>query len=313
LPTPTSSKANIIVLGAGVIGLTSAVALLEEGFRVRIIATHRAPDITSSIAAGLWYPYAVEGKAVPRLAVATLRRYKLLAKDPDTGVRLVPCQWAVPTGDDKTFWADEDVGYSQDDNVVSAMLPVADAAVFLPWLSNRIAELGGLIEIDPTPVADLDDLPDDLIVNCTGLGSRRLCNDHRLYPIKGTVVLVENPGIDYCVADDQDPALPTYIIPLSTGLVLGGTAEVGEWDLTVDEAQTNDIVQRCAQLEPRVRGSRVLASRSGLRPGRDEVRLEKESRETGKIVIHNYGHGGSGYTLAWGCAEEVVRMVKISS
>ena len=45
----------------------------------------------------------------------------------------------------------------------------------------------------------------------------------------------------------------------------------------------------------------------GLRPGRTEVRLEKELI-SGKTVIHNYGHGGSGVTLSWGCAEEVVEI-----
>ena len=126
-------------------------------------------------------------------------------------------------------------------------------------------------------------------------------------------MLIENPGIRYCMTDDADPELPTYFIPVSAGLVLGGTAEVGQWDTTVDREQRMSILDRCAALEPSIRGARILAVKSGLRPGRDKVRLEVETIAGGQTVIHNYGHGGSGFTLAWGCAQEVVRMVRSCS
>lgn len=51
----------------------------------------------------------------------------------------------------------------------------------------------------------------------------------------------------------------------------------------------------------------------GLRPLRTSgVRLEREdvSMSTGVPVVHNYGHGGSGITLHWGCAEEAVSLVR---
>ena len=147
------------------------------------------------------------------------------------------------------------------------------------------------------------------VVNCTGLGARRLCDDDRMYPIKGTVVLVENPGIDYCLTDDADPVVPTYFIPLERGVILGGTAERGTWDTEAEPVQQADIISRCARYEPRLAKARVLEVKSGLRPGRDEIRLESELSSTGQTVVHNYGHGGSGYTLAWGCAKQVVRMV----
>jgi len=47
----------------------------------------------------------------------------------------------------------------------------------------------------------------------------------------------------------------------------------------------------------------------GLRPSRKEVRLEIESLSSGRWAIHNYGHGGAGVTLSWGCADEVTRIV----
>ncbi|CAG5059094.1 unnamed protein product [Parnassius apollo] len=47
----------------------------------------------------------------------------------------------------------------------------------------------------------------------------------------------------------------------------------------------------------------------GLRPGRDAVRLDAEERD-GKIYIHNYGHGGSGLTLFWGCGNNVLQLLE---
>ncbi|MFV1981665.1 MAG: FAD-dependent oxidoreductase [Rhodothermia bacterium] len=304
-------ETEIVVLGAGVAGLTSAVALLEAGFEVSVRADRVAPDITSSVAAGLWYPYAVSGRRVPDLAIRTLRRYHLLHHDPATGVRLRPCRSIVPLGSGTPFWAGEDVGYApaETGSGFQATLPVADSTLFLGWLVGRIRELGGNLQVDPKPVERISSIDAATVVNCTGLGARQLCTDNRMHPIKGTVVLVENPGIDYCLTDDADPSLPTYFIPLSVGLILGGTAEVGNWDTDVDPDQQADIISRCARHEPNLLDARIIAAKAGLRPGRDEIRLEREVSTTGQTIVHNYGHGGSGYTLAWGCAEEVVRMV----
>jgi D-amino-acid oxidase len=47
----------------------------------------------------------------------------------------------------------------------------------------------------------------------------------------------------------------------------------------------------------------------GLRPARSEVRLEATTLADGRPLVHNYGHGGSGFTLSWGCADEVARLV----
>ncbi|HEY2792992.1 MAG TPA: FAD-dependent oxidoreductase, partial [Micromonosporaceae bacterium] len=65
------------------------------------------------------------------------------------------------------------------------------------------------------------------------------------------------------------------------------------------------IVARCAAIDPRLASARVLEHRVGLRPSRPSVRLEAVA-QNGRTVIHNYGHGGSGVTLSWGCADDVV-------
>jgi D-amino-acid oxidase len=65
------------------------------------------------------------------------------------------------------------------------------------------------------------------------------------------------------------------------------------------------IRERCIALVPALKDATVLEHKVGLRPGRKEVRLELEPLANNRAVIHNYGHGGAGFTLSWGCAAEV--------
>ncbi|HEV2744518.1 MAG TPA: FAD-dependent oxidoreductase, partial [Rubrobacter sp.] len=103
----------------------------------------------------------------------------------------------------------------------------------------------------------------------------------------------------------------TYIVPRSRDCVLGGTAEEGEWGTKPDPGTAAAILRRCSALEPRLAGAEVLGHGVGLRPGRSEVRLAREAGD-GLTLVHNYGHGGSGITLSWGCAEEALRLVRES-
>jgi D-amino-acid oxidase len=100
-------------------------------------------------------------------------------------------------------------------------------------------------------------------------------------------------------------------VPRSQDIVLGGTAQEGDERLAPDQATAAAILERCARLEPRLRGAEVLEHKVGLRPGRPSVRLEAE-RRAGGLLVHNYGHGGAGVTLSWGCADEVARLIALA-
>ena len=104
----------------------------------------------------------------------------------------------------------------------------------------------------------------------------------------------------------------TVFAPL-TAPVLGGTFEIGEWDTTPSPATAAAILRRCTDLLPELAGAPVLGHRVGLRPFRDSgVRLEADPRPPGRIrrLVHNYGHGGVGVTLAWGCADAATTLVR---
>lgn len=179
--------------------------------------------------------------------------------------------------------------------------------VYLHWLVSDVARNGGLIE--RRRVASLEEASAvaPVVVNCTGLGARTLCGDELLHPIRGQVVRIANPGLSRFIVDVDAPGGATYVIPRGNDCVLGGTAEEHAWSVAPDPATAADILTRCGRLEPRTIGATVLEHRVGLRPGRSSVRLELE-RAGDSVIVHNYGHGGAGVTVAWGCAEEVVRL-----
>ena len=185
-------------------------------------------------------------------------------------------------------------------------LPVIEMPLYLPHLASRVLQGGGTIE--RRRIASLDDAcaASRVVVNASGLGARALCQDETVAPIRGQVVRVRNPGLTQFVVDVDAPNGATYIIPRSEDCVLGGTADDGAWDAVPDMSTAARIIERCAMLEPALRSVEVLEHRVGLRPGRPAVRIEAEpfGRAT---VIHNYGHGGAGVTVAWGCAADVVR------
>jgi D-amino-acid oxidase len=125
------------------------------------------------------------------------------------------------------------------------------------------------------------------------------------------LVIVANPGIEeWYVAADTGAADTTYVLPQPYGLVLGGTAREHAWSREPDPAVAEAIVARCARHFPALAGARIREHKVGLRPARPAVRLAAERLPGGAVCVHNYGHGGAGVTVAWGCADEVLRTVR---
>lgn len=302
----------MIVVGSGVIGLTTAVVLAESGRRVRVWTREPAEGTTSAVAGALWWPYSVEPLELARAwALESLSVYEELAARPDeTGVRMVEGVMGESRLDEQGPWAaarlpglrastpEEYAGTG-----LWARLPLIDMPVQLRWLRERFLRAGGTVSV--RDVADLAEAEAaaPVVVNCTGLGARELVSDPAVRPVRGQLVIVENPGVrNWLVSTDAVAGTTTYLFPQPDRLVLGGTTEVDEWSLTPDPAVAAQIVERCARLRPAVAGARVLGHRVGLRPSRPVVRLEREVRGGGGVLVHNYGHGGAGVTVAWGCA-----------
>lgn len=310
---------TVVVVGAGVVGLTCAVRLAEAKHRVRVLTREAPLDTTSAVAAAVWFPYLCGSPE--RVNVWAARTYRVLVelaqRVPESGVVLRELlvlgrgESAVPpwSGDVEGFRSarrDElPPGYRSG---FCARVPVAETPRYLPWLERRLLRAGATIEVVPAGVESLESAGEGaaLVVHCSGLGARTLAGDATMTPVRGQVALVENPGIDRIVVDEDDPAGPTYVIPRRDDCVVGGTAERGDESLRPDPVTTGVILRRATRLVPALAGMRLLGVRVGLRPGRPEVRLELEEPASGPPVVHCYGHGGAGFTLAWGCADVVL-------
>jgi glycine/D-amino acid oxidase-like deaminating enzyme len=112
-----------------------------------------------------------------------------------------------------------------------------------------------------------------------------------------------------------------YIIPQVDSVVLGGTTQADDWDERPREADSQHVLRGCCQVLPSLARAEVVQAWAGLRPARSRVRLELDgSADWGGLlegplglraappVIHNYGHGGAGVTLHWGCARDVAAL-----
>ena len=312
----------VTVVGAGVVGLTCAVRLAEAGHRVRVVARERPAETTSAVAAALWFPYRAEPpERVDAWAARTYRELaKLAADEPASGVAMrelvvfereekAEPTWINVVGGFRQLRGDElPAGYR---GGWCAVVPVPETPRYLPWLAARLARAGVVVELVPAGLRSLAAAAEgaELVVNCSGLGARALAGDGAMVPVRGQLALVENPGLDRAYLDEDDPAGPTYIVPRRDDCVVGGTADIGAESVEPDEAVTASIFARAAKLVPALAGARLLGVRVGLRPGRPAVRLELETaRELAVPVIHCYGHGGAGHTLAWGCADEVATL-----
>jgi D-amino-acid oxidase len=148
------------------------------------------------------------------------------------------------------------------------------------------------------------------VINCAGIGARELVQDADLEPHRGQVAIVPRiDGLSAVIVCDDEPLM--YAIPRTNDCVFGGTNEVSD-NLTADPATTSRIVAECSRVLD-IDKPPVLAERVGLRPfRRSGLRLEHDQLRNGRSVIHNYGHGGAGFTLSWGCAEEVLA-ISVSS
>jgi D-amino-acid oxidase len=312
---------DAVVVGAGIVGLTSALRLRQAGAEVEVWTADLPEDTTSAVAAAVWYPTRIEGR--PEVLAWGERTFAAFARQAHEGVPGVVMRPSrmlhrTPVGADP-WWAPAvgDLRWLTPDEVAPPFVggwwftaPTVEMPRYLPWLVARFTEAGGTLR--RRRVASLREAAGaaPVVVNATGLAARELCDDATVEPARGQIVLTTNPGLTESVRDQENPEGYTYVHPRGGDVVLGGTFEAGVWDATPDPVACEDIRRRCVALVPELAGARVLGYRAGLRPTRrDGVRLERDAAGT----VHNYGHGGAGVTLAWGCADRVVELALPSS
>ncbi|GAA6006420.1 hypothetical protein JCM11491_004950 [Sporobolomyces phaffii] len=354
-----NDRPHIVVVGAGVIGLTTALKLQESGYKVSIVARDLPGDRKTINYTSPWagaHHVSVATGSDMRMHRFDARTFEVMSemirRDPEVPLRFTP---------QVEYREQPKVGGTEGDlsqlNLISryhpnfrwldpAELPpgIAHGASFVAILIETPAYLAYLlsrfllhsgqvhrVSTLPTLVSALSAHPSlsdvQLLVNCTGLGSRSLVDDRRTFPTRGQLVIVRAPWVTQGMTR-LGKGVYDYTIPRRNGLVvLGGCAEKDNWDPKPREDMARQIKTRCLALCPELlppskRGTgtiddlEVVEEAVGLRPTREGgIRLEVEEvaregePERMIKVVHHYGHGGYGFQSSFGSAEAAVELV----
>lgn len=315
------SVQRVVVVGAGVVGLTCAVRLAEAGHPVDVLARDLPAETSSAAAGGLWLPSSgAAGDDAVRRARATLAELTALAADERSGVRLLPGEllgrragaepeWFAPLRDvvDPAPVAQPPVGRTR---AWATTLPVADTGRYLTYLARRLEAAGGSVTRMPLPA-----LPGrGLVVNCTGVAARMLAADPTVRPVRTQVVVLADAGVERWWSDAEDGDGDVLsVVPRGRDLVVGAVVQAGAWDPVADPRAGEALIARASAVLPQAGTLAVKAHRVCVRPARPSVRLEVEHRtdDDGRPspVVHCYGHDGAGLTQSWGCADDVAALV----
>ena len=245
----------VAVIGSGVMGLTTARLVQEAGFPVTVYTAAMLPDTTSNIAGGQFSPFGHfrDSAVTPqwrlqfRSAVDySWRRFQIMVGE-DYGVRWLPTYNQTYSGQPgprltETFPpVNRALSPAEHPfplgNLVRYDTMYVETGRFLRQLLRDIHTAGGRTEVRRfnTP-ADIAALPEQLVFNCTGLGSRALFDDQELVPVRGQLaVLLPQPEVQYAFTAEAG-----YMFPRADGILLGGTYERGEWTA---EPQPADIAR----------------------------------------------------------------------
>src|SRR6266550_420647 len=338
---------SVAIVGAGVSGLTCAVVLAERGCDTAIFAEETGQHTTSAAAGAIWYPY--DAEPAKQVIIWALETYKVLvdlARDKRAGVSMIELrtfarsgeiqipEWAIPLGARRLSnfvpipdrgrrggykpvipsGIEESLAIKQSEippalsSGFALTVPLMDTTIYLDYLAQRFTVAGGTIN-GGVRLAKLEDVSRefDLVVNCAGIGAKNLVPDPELEPHRGQVVIVPKLNVTCGMVCDDAPLM--YAIPRTHDCVFGGTNELSS-DREVDPLATSRILTECSRAL-NVDQPYVLMERVGLRPFRKSgVRVSTERLDDGRTVVHDYGHGGSGFTLSWGCAHKVLSLAE---
>jgi D-amino-acid oxidase len=319
---------EIIVIGGGISGLTTGLALARAGHRVSIWAREVSPRTTSDVAAALWYPYLVQpAEQVKAWGRVAYDQFRADLADPARGViwhagvlEAVP----RPLADDALpLWRADVANFRRADPAELPQgfadgyrfdAPVIDMSIYLPYLMQAFKDAGGAI--DEREIGDFSEAfaLAPVVVNCAGLGARALAHDPAVYAVRGQVVRIRPTGFQQIMLADDGPLGLVYIVPRVRDIVLGGVSTERDENEKIVPEQTASILDRCRRFAPAlgpVGAEDITEVACGLRPARTGgVRVAYERVAPDRHLLHNYGHGGAGVTLSWGCAAEIADLVR---
>ncbi|KAJ9646116.1 hypothetical protein H2204_000778 [Knufia peltigerae] len=339
-----AENCKIVVVGAGILGLTAALTLQEHIKQPVLIIASEFPGDESINYASPWA--GAHYRPIPALTAADIRAQKLMtvtnavlrtqaSTHPEAGIRFMEGReyFEDPPGS----YVGLQGGYGDTDGfrvLHKSELPSGvqwgctyqawslNSPVYCAFLMRRFIHRGGktlrmrLVSLQEVPhIAPKS----EVVVNCSGVGF----GDPECFPTKGQTCLVKN-ACDRTITQQNKDGSWTFIIPrpLEGGTVIGGTKNPGDWSSGANEDVRRTLLERAAVMYPSIvvdGGFEVIRDIVGRRPTRRgglrlctemmEVKTEEGKGKRTLQLVHAYGAGGSGYELSWGVAKEVANLV----
>ncbi|KAF7183803.1 hypothetical protein CNMCM7691_004225 [Aspergillus felis] len=337
------SEETIVVIGAGVIGLTTALHIqqhLHPSQNILIVARD-LPNTTSLNYASPWAgahyrPVPGSSAQAAREDSQARRTYEyfkqLAAKDPSSGVQLLDGEEQLESPPlDYLNEANVQNAYAHLDGFrrltqdetpsevnwgVRYRTYVVNSPVYCAYLLRKFVLNGGQTReytlVDPMEAFELAGTGTvRTVVNCSGLGF----GDPKSFIIRGQTCLVRNPCSVTTTRQNSDGTWSFCIPrPLSGGTIIGGTKQPHDWNPTPSLETRKQLLSNAAKWFPFTKESGgqfdVIRDIVGRRPARDGgMRIEAESVGGGRFIVHAYGAGGRGFELSWGVAQDVVQLM----
>ncbi|KAI1455730.1 FAD dependent oxidoreductase [Annulohypoxylon moriforme] len=340
---------HIVVLGAGVIGLSSALRLQNSGHTVTIVARD-FPSGSETIDPQTQINYTspwggAHNRLVPpttpseeREHAMSLRTFEHMravqARYPEAGITFMKGIEYLEAPNDAYLALSEErakteLGMRGFRLLGKGELPegvkwgceydtwCVNPMVYCAFLLRRIAILGGKVlrrEVrDPREIFawSFEAGPVDVLVNASGIGF----GDENVFITRGQTCLVANPCTATVTRQNADGSW-TFCVPrnFDGGTIIGGTKEPNNWDPNPSAEVREALLRKFAATYPQILGLdgkfTVMKDIVGRRPTRKGgIRLERETVGENKTIIHAYGLGGRGYELSWGVAEGVAQLL----
>lgn len=312
---------NIVIIGAGIIGITTAITLLEQKYTVTVISKDEPFATNSDAAVASWHPPSDRRPFLQRLCLESLTKFDALSKVVGSGVSWITVVKYMKDQNSykENLWMKQvEIAAEFPKSVVKSELypyrimlkvPLANVNLYRPFLLKSFEDLGGKLE--RRKVEDLDELVDSYgaIINCTGWEARYLLDDPRIHPVRGQTVILEVPANYKTPISFGTGHLNAYAIfrAESHDCVIGASYKVNDCKTAVSQKESSEIFAKVSGFIPDIKNFKIKQEKVGLRCGRWDVCIKSERRAKA-LLVHCYGHNSSGFSSSWASAGEVLKL-----
>lgn len=200
----------IAIIGAGLIGLFTAYDLIQRGFSYITIYAEQLVTLASHYAGGLLAPVSMDNDhamqvIIDEIGIEAYRFYKGIANNENSdfkkGARKVPSYFSSRDDSGLEPYVGKVMGPAKDvmldfGNGTTRAMVVYDDGVFMntALLMEELHEFMRRhhIEIIQQKIQSFDELSQQFIFNCSGLGSRELAKDSALVAVQGHLIMLKN-------------------------------------------------------------------------------------------------------------------------